>query len=692
MEFYQKLQRMLITTLMVMCTFIMCQPVHAAKSHNPALVDYKVIPLPNDSVRIRLTFSKPLKHAPKSFMTHAPLSVAVDFKYVDNGIGKKSHKIMISAIESMRAFGHETRTRVVFQLKNKMNYDVIKKGNVVLLTFSPHKIKHAPVTFTHKHHKKTNCINSIDFRSLEPGSGKLVIGLKNPDSSVDVRQEGRRIVLDFFKTFVPESLTRQYDVKDFATPASIVSVQRRGHNTRIIVRAHKAFEQFAYQINNKFVVEVKTLTKEQQERLNAEKPRYKGKRITLNFQNIKVRAVLQLLADFTGLNIVVSDKVQGAITLRLKRVPWDQALDIILKTQGLAKRNIGSVILIAPNKEIMAREAAELKANQQVTELEPLHADLLRVKYAKAVDLAKIITHKENPVLSKRGSVTVDERTNSLYIQDTAKSLMRIRDLLQKLDIPVRQVLIEARVVTVDKNVEEELGVRFGLTRAKHVSGTLAGANDLVNNIPPEEVTPFTNRLNVDLPAVSVNNNVATLGIALARLGHGILLDLELSALESEGFGEVIASPRLITANQQSATIESGEEIPYQEATSSGATSVAFKKAVLSLQVTPQITPDNKIILALKVNQDRPSVQRFNDVPAIITKEIDTNVLVENGQTIVLGGIYMQTKNSDIARVPFLGSLPLVGGLFRNTSIQNKREELLIFVTPKIITDSFHGS
>lgn len=420
---------------------------------------------------------------------------------------------------------------------------------------------------------------------------------------------------------------------------------------------------------------------------------YKGKRINLNFHNIKVRSLLQLLAETSGFNIVVSDTVQGNMTIRLKNVPWDQALDIILKTRGLGKRVFGSVMLIAPAQEIAAQEKHELEAKLEVQRLAPLISELIQVNYSKAADLAALLKDKGNTLLSERGNVSVDERTNTLWVQDTSDTLKEVRTLVHKLDKPVKQVLIETRIVLINKDYEQALGVQFGVTHPRHLSGTLEGANDLASGTPVTQV-PVLDRLNVNLPAMMtmLDGTPTSIALALAKLSNGYLLDLELSALENEGHAEIVSTPRIITANQQPAQIQQGEEIPYEEATSSGATSIAFKKAVLSLQVTPQITPDNKILLELQVNKDSRSTNKdIKGVPAIDTKELQTNVLVNNGQTIVLGGIYEQIVAHNVQRVPLLGRLPVLGALFRKRNDIDKQDELLIFVTPKIVEQNFIG-
>ncbi len=419
--------------------------------------------------------------------------------------------------------------------------------------------------------------------------------------------------------------------------------------------------------------------------------------ISLNFQDIKVRSVLQILAQFTGLNIVTSDTVNGSITLHVENVPWQEALAIVLQTQGLGKKKLGDVIYIAPIKEIAEQEKTELEAQQQLQDLGALSSSLLQINYSKAADIAALLKAQGGSFLSSRGNVSVDARTNTIWIQDVPSRLVEIRKLIHQLDVPVKQVLIEARIVNINSDFAQEMGVRFGVTKPDHLSGTLLGADSINAGLMPVGNTAniygatLANRLNVDLPSTGATTGVgpASIGLALARLGPGTLLDLELSAMESEGEGQIISSPRVITADQQAALIQSGEEIPYQESTSSGATNIAFKNAVLSLSVTPQITPDGKVNLALKVNQDKANFTKaVNSVPSIDTKSIETHVMVDNGQTIVLGGVYETQDGKTVKRVPFLGSLPIVGALFRNTVTQNQRTELLIFITPKVVKQS----
>ncbi|KTC84145.1 type IV pilus secretin PilQ [Legionella brunensis] len=415
------------------------------------------------------------------------------------------------------------------------------------------------------------------------------------------------------------------------------------------------------------------------------KSEFENKRISLNFQDIEVKAVLQLLAEFTGINVVISDTVTGNITLSLNEVPWNQALSIILTTRSLEKRRMGNIMFIAPAEEMTKREKKIRRTQFEINNTAPLHSAFFQINYAKAADIANLLQEKEETFLSKRGRLAVDIRTNTLWIQDNPERLTAIRKLIKQFDVPVKQVLIEARIVNVTKDFTLDLGLHFDVS--KPIYPDILKSKQMANKVNSTGTIPLGERLNIDLGSASMATS-PVVGVALARLSDGILLDLELSALESEGLGEVISSPRLIATNQQPALIESGEEIPYQEATSSGATAVAFKKAVLSLKVTPQITPDNKILMDLKINQDIPSPKVFNGVPTILTKEIQTNVVVNNGRTIVLGGIYKQDKNNEVNRVPFLGELPVVGALFRNQSISTRNEELLIFITPRIISNN----
>jgi type IV pilus assembly protein PilQ len=485
-----------------------------------------------------------------------------------------------------------------------------------------------------------------------------------------MQQEGDKIVLDFYRTDLPQELERRLDVLDFATPVKTIDTYTKGSNVHMVITPMGEYDYIAYQSDNQFTIEVKALTREEVEERKKDEFGYSGERLSLNFQDIEVRSVLQLIADFTGINVVVSDTVGGSLTLRLKNVPWDQALDIILKTKGLAMRQTGNVMLIAPSEEIAAREKLELESQKQIEELEPLYSEFMQINYAKADVIATLLKSPETSLLSERGMVTTDERTNTLLVQDTAAKLVEIRKLVARLDIPVRQVLIESRIVVANDDFSRDLGIQFGMTRTGDTNGYdyVVGGNQ-------------GGGLLVDLPVPSSS------GIALSVIGDNFLLDLELSAMEAEGKGEVISNPRVLTSNQKAAYIETGTEIPYQESTSSGATSTSFKKAVLSLQVTPQITPDDRIFLDLVVNKDSVGEETSDGIPTIDTNEIGTQVLVDNGETLVLGGVYEQENRKTVNRVPFFGELPLVDWMFKNTLDTHKKAELLIFVTPKIVKE-----
>lgn len=672
------------------------------------LVGVKALPLPDNRVRLIFQFTKKLESKPASFTMKQPAKLVFDFLNSDQSLAAADlNKIVkVGALDGYSIVETANRLRVVLNLKRVVSYstDMVGKqfnitlaGNAAYQRFEKQSSFYAPK----KHWNRTKYkIEDVDFRGNRKKGGMLVIRASDPNLSVDVTQKGNKVVARFTDTRIPGKYLRRLDVSDFHTPAKMIDAYQRGKNAQFEIKTQGDYGHFAYQVNQDFYIEVFPLTADEIKRAKLKKEVFTGKRISFNFQNISVRAVLQLIADFTKENIVVSDAVQGDITLHLNKVPWDQALSIIMKTRGLSKRKMGSVLLIDTATKMAEREKAEIAAQEQSKELAPLLSELMQINYAKASEIAALLNGKDVSMLSKRGSLTVDARTNSIWIQDTAAKLSEIKELVHKLDVPVRQVLIEARVVIVNKDFEQDLGIRFGFTKPNHLSGTLSGANQINGGTAPSGTTSQvdqwghavpTSRLNLDLAAPS-STAPASIGIALAKLGRGVLLDLELSALEIEGKGEVISSPRLITANQQEAIIEAGEEIPYLEASSSGAATVAFKKAVLKLQVTPQITPDRKIILDLKVNQDSVAPREVNGVPIILTKQIETNVLVSNGQTVVLGGIYKQDKTSTINRVPFLGEMPFIGSLFRNKKDVVKREELLIFITPKVIKHSFMTS
>ncbi|MGC1730891.1 MAG: type IV pilus secretin PilQ family protein, partial [Steroidobacteraceae bacterium] len=546
-------------------------------------------------------------------------------------------------------------------------------------------------------------LRAIDFRRGTDGSGRVIVKLSDPHTHISLHQLGNQIVVDFSDAAVPANLARRYDATDYGTPVSGFDVTRVGAGSRIAINANGDFEQLAYQSDDQYVVEVAPRRKASV--AQEDKPVYTGERLTLNFQDIDTRAVLQLLADASGQNIVVSDSVTGNVTLRLQNVPWDQALDIVLRTKGLDKRKQDNVIIVAPQAELAAREKADLAARKDVQELAPLRSEYLQVNYAKAADMAGLIKSQNNSLLSSRGSVTVDERTNTLLLQDTADRLADVRRLVATLDIPVRQVLIEARIVIVNNDFDRQIGSILGYTGVNKngstgivtTTGSAAGTDQIMgsaltnlqstNSVYPVSIptgSSAANRYNVNLPVTSPAGS-----IALGILGNNFLVDLELSAAQAETQANVISSPRVITANQKEATIEQGVEIPYQQSASSGATTIQFKKAVLSLKVTPQITPDNRIIMDLDVRDDSVGTVVVAsggvNVPSIDTREIATQVLVNDGQTVVLGGILQTTQREDDTKVPYLGDIPVIGHLFKNTDHEDDRDELMIFITPKIV-------
>ncbi|MDN5870436.1 MAG: type IV pilus secretin PilQ [Nitrococcus sp.] len=671
------------------------QSVQAADN---VLRDLNYSTLPGNQVEITLTLDKPVAQ-PHSFKTNQPARIAFDFMGTRSALAQRSVDIGIGAVNAVSTAQAGNRTRVVIELSQMVPYQTQVDGNTFHILLQPPTAMVAarpgadnsqadpPLTASE------NQITKIDFRRGPDGAGKIVVELSDASTIVDVRQEDDKLIADFLHTRVPAQLQRRLDVTDFATPVQTVDTTQRGGTARITVTSSGAYDQIAYQADNIFTVEIAPISKSDKKR-GKQAFKYTGDRLSLNFQDIAVRSVLQLLADFTGINMVVSDSVAGNITLRLQNVPWDQALDIILKTKGLGKRRIGNVMLVAPAEEIAAREQLELKAKRQIQQLAPLQSTFIQVSYAKAQDLAQLILgsgKNGRSLLSNRGTVSVDQRTNTLIVQDTARNLDDIRRLVSKLDIPVRQVLIESRVVIANDDFSNELGVRFGYSRNQSNFGSTNHGGIVGGKLPGDvnfgQTTAYevpagsgNEGLLVDLPASPA---AGAIGLAIGKIGS-YLLQLELSAMETENRGDIISSPRVITTNQQEAYIKQGVQIPFQQATSSGATSVQFKEAVLGLTVTPQITPDDRILLDLQVTKDSPG-QITAAGPAINTQSVSTHVLVDNGETVVLGGVYERTKNKTVTRVPFFGELPLVGWLFRNTARVNNNKELLIFVTPKIL-------
>jgi type IV pilus assembly protein PilQ len=656
------------------------------------LDDVSFAALPGAGVRVVLEMSAPVDE-PLSFAIDEPARVALDFPGVSLNLAQKSTDIGVGMARNVTAVEAGGRTRVVLSLVKLVPYTLKVSGNQIIVTLDSTDTAGTPAVSAVAKRvigSTPSTIESIDFRRGESGEGRIMVTLSDSSTIVNTFEQGGQIIIEFIGVELPGELSRRLDVIDFATPVKIVDTKQQGDNVRMVIDASGVFEHLSYQSDDLFTLDVKEVPRVEQAK--RDKATFTGERLSLNFQNIEVRAVLQLIADFTGLNMVASDTVSGNLTLRLKNVPWHQALDIILKTKGLAKRETGNVMLVAPTEEIAAREKLELEAQKQIEELAPLRSEFIQVNYAKASALSSLLKAEENSLMTDRGRVSVDERTNTLLVRDTAEAINSIRDLVSTLDIPVRQVLIESRIVIADDSFNRDLGVRFGVSYTWDISDTpgrtvgsvgggLDGDTDFGGNVSFNNGTE--ENLLVDLP---IGGPSAALKFAVVSIPD-FLLQLELQALQLEGRGEVISNPRVVTANQKEAIIEQGTEIPFQEASSSGATSTSFKKAVLALRVTPQITPDDRVIMDLQVNQDTVG-QVFAGVPSVDTRQVQTQVLVDNGDTVVLGGIYERTQREDMEKVPFFGDLPYISWLFKTTSIRDDKTELLIFVTPKILKDA----
>jgi type IV pilus assembly protein PilQ len=691
----------------------------ASAQEGNQLQDIQVQSLPGQRVELRLIMSESAPE-PLSFTIENPARIALDLPNTTLGLSSRRQDVNLGPLDTVLTAEANGRTRVVLNLGSMVQYDTRRSGNTVIVTLGDGgeydagttQFASAPVADTPSYAAPgSRSISNVDFRRNSEGGGRIIVDLTDPSTPVDIRQEGGRVVATFKDTGLPAELMRRLDVMDFATPVTTVDTLRTNRDARIVISADGKYEQLAYQSDNEFTIEINPAVAAEQEEssLFSETKEYEGQRLTLNFQDIETRAVLQLLAETSGKNIVVSDTVSGNVTLRLRNVPWDQALDIVMTTKGLDMRQNGNVIIVAPAEEIAARETADLEAKLAIAELEPMYSEFLQVNYAKATDLAALITGAGggNPMLTERGSVGVDDRTNTLLVQDTADSLQDIRRLVSTLDIPIKQVLIESRIVVVNDDFSRDLGVRLGVTAFDEnssdgltvISGNSVATDTMINSalenladptngtIYPVQVPQLNNRYNVALPIGDAAGR-----FSLAVLESDYLVDLELTALEAEGRGEIVSTPRVITANQKEATIKQGVEIPYQQSASSGATTVQFKEAVLELVVTPQITPDNNIIMDLRVSKDNvgdiiSTGGLGGTVPSIDTRSVETQVLVANGQTVVLGGIYETERRETINKVPFLGDIPVAGALFRSKQRLDNKAELLIFVTPRILEE-----
>lgn len=711
-------------------------------------------------VTLRIQLKSALAAVPANFAVTNPARIALDFPATVNAMGRSSVDLSQGDLRSVSVAQASGRSRVVLNLNRSQPYSVTKDGNAVVVTLS----ESAPVAAAAAQSAASaassaapsrpatagRTLRDIDFRRGSEGEGRVIVDLNDPQTPVDIRQQGQTVVVDFIKTSLPESLRRRLDVSDFGTPVNKVSTFVNGENVRIVIEPRGLWEHSAYQTDNQLVIDVRPIKEDPNKLTQGSRPGYKGERLSLNFQSVDVRALLQVIADFTNLNIITSDTVSGNITLRLKDVPWDQALDIILQTKSLGMRKNGNVLLVAPKDELAAKEKLELEQQAQIADLEPIRSEVFQINYQRAEELRKLLTtdsggsgggssSSATRILSKRGSVAADTRTNQLFVSDTPSKLEEIRRFIARVDISVRQVMIEARIVEADDKFGRNLGVKLGFNDQRStifrdipdpndptktirvpvygagnqigstgifntVAGNLTGAQDLSSQNGAasgsggasavglgRSSVANTNFINLPAsPLAGVAGSPASFAISLFGSSLTRFINLELSALEADRKGKIVSSPRVVTADQVKAVIEQGTEYPYQQATSSGATSISFRKAVLKLEVIPQITPDGNVILDVEVNKDSRGETTGNG-PAIDTKRVKNVVLVENGGTVVIGGIYTQEERNEVAKVPLLGDIPYLGALFRNTQRINDKTELLIFITPKILSDRLNA-
>lgn len=660
-----------------------------------------VAALPGDRVELKITFDEPVL-APRGYTIEQPARIALDLPGVSSKLGVKNKELGVGNARSVTVVEAKDRTRLIINLTNLAPYSTRTEGNALFIVVGESASSFASAAQPaatvssyaaapeKQYAPRERAIKAIDFQRGEQGEGNVVITLSDAALSPDIQDQGGKIRLGFAKTQLPESLRVRLDVKDFATPVQFVSAAESSGQANIVIEPSGSYDYLAYQADDKLTLSIKPLTQDEVERRKSESFAYSGEKLSLNFQDIDVRSVLQLIADFTDLNLVASDTVKGNITLRLQNVPWDQALDLVLKTKGLDKRKVGNVLLVAPADEIAARERQELEAQKQIAELAPLRRELIQVNYAKASDMAKLfqsVTSAEGAT-DDRGSITVDDRTNSIIAYQTQDRLDELRRIVAQLDVAVRQVMIEARIVEANVDYDKALGVNWRGASVGDTSyvisgrgGNRVGAPGYGQNIP-----------NVQNPTPSLGNFVdmgaagATSGFGIGFITNNAILDLELSAMEKAGNGEVVSQPKVVTADKETAKILKGTEIPYPEASSSGAATTAFKPANLSLEVTPQITPDNSIIMEVKVNKDSVG-QIFPDGVSINKNEVNAKVLVKDGETIVIGGVFTNTQSKSVDKVPLLGDIPYVGSLFRRDVVKDSKSELLIFLTPRIMNN-----
>ena len=677
---------------------------------------------------VRFTLKAPLANPPAGFAIVSPPRIALDFMNTTNALSSNQRSVDDPALRSLQFVEAGGRTRVVFNLNKPQTFDTRVDGNTVLVTLADSGSASAQAAAGQvqrfaeaKAVDEQHALRDVDFRRGTNGEGRVIVDLSDSSTGIDIHQQGRQLVVDFHKTTVPRNLERRMDVGDFNTPVVTVDTFPQNGDARMVIEPKGIWEYSAYQADNRFIVEVKPIQDDPNKLVQGSRTGYKGEKLSLNFQNIEVRSVLQVIADFTGLNIVTSDTVTGNLTLRLKDVPWDQALDIIMQTKGLDMRKNGNIVLIAPREELALKEKQQLEAQAQINDLEPLQTETFQLNYAKASDILNIVGVNKSGsdaggrFLSKRGTAFVDPRTNMLFVTDIPSRLEEVRRIIQKIDTAVRQVQIEARIVIADDSFSRSLGVRLGqqtgatLFNGRYAFGSTGSLQPVANTGGTAGTSPIPfeiasglkppaysdlGNLNVNLPALVASGSPASLAMTLINLGSGNLLNIELQALEADNRGKVVSSPRIVTADNQKASISQGTQIPYTTGGggSSQATTTAFKDAVLKLEVTPQITPDNRVIMNVEIHKDSvgQNVPQAGGgfAPAIDTKTITTQIAVNNGDTAVIGGIYEETINNTVSKVPFLGDLPVAGNLFRSTMRSAEKTELLIFLTPRVVKDS----
>lgn len=653
---------------------------------------------------LKIEMAMPLDNPPAGFTINTPPRIAFDFPNTANGLGKSSQEFAEGNLRSANIIQAGSRTRLVINLHKMATYDAKIDGNNLLITMHGVSAGMAASSVGSRFAEGRNeaqkhSLRDIDFRRGKNGEGRIQVDLSDSGVGIDIRQQGTLLLVEFLKTDLPSNLQRKLDLADFATPVQNIDTFVQGDNVRMLIEPMGLWEHSAYQTDNKFIVEVKPVVVKAEDETKGKKTGFEGEKLTLNFQKIDVREALNVIADFTETNMVISDTVKGNITLRLKDVPWDQAFDIILQSRGLDMRKNGNVIQVAPREEIAAKEKIDLTSRQEIAELEELRTESFPISYQKGEEVVLLLSSKDQRILSKRGSAIVDKRTNTVFVQDTSAHLEEARKLIQQIDVPIRQVMIEARVVEATDQFGKNLGVRLGYASrdtfrvGRNMSGNI-GSNTITGG--PIVTDPVTGTAtSLEMPANTPNVNLPSAGTAgafsmlLFNNSMSKLLSVELTALETDSKGKVISSPRVVTSDKTEATIEAGTEVPYQQATSSGATNVAFKKATLSLKVKPQITPDNNVIMDIKVNKDSVGTL-YAGVPSIDTNNVSTQVLVENGGTVVIGGVYSQVQSKGVNKVPLLGDIPVLGHFFRSTADLENKSELLVFITPKIMSDTMN--